>query len=382
MEIPDCTRSSAIPDRNPPRIHAGVAERIGQLIHGLFPGWTVEELRPLAPDGNGGDTRKADGYGRPLRVLVRSPGGKGSALVFRTATSNSFGHDRRSDRAAGMLLAFDTFNTISDHVRALDVGTVLAGGRLRSLRDGGEFYLLTTFAEGRMYSEHLRRIADEGAGDGDLLRCEALARWLVRLHSERIDEPDCYTRAVRDLLGHGEGIFGMVDGYGPDVPGASPARLRAIEERCLTFRWRLRGREGRLARTHGDFHPFNVVFAEGDSLRFTLLDASRGCKGDPADDVTAMAVNFVFFAMGRKRSGAQGLLRLWRSFWKLYLEESGDRDLLETVAPWLAWRCLVLCNPRFYPGLSVEGRDAILSLAERALEAPSFDPRWAEELFA
>jgi hypothetical protein len=31
--------------------------------------------------------------------------------------------------------------------------------------------------------------------------------------------------------------------------------------------------------------------------------------------------------------------------------------------------------------LSSQGRDALLGLAERALEAHRFDPAWAEELF-
>jgi hypothetical protein len=358
------------------------ARRLDDLVRWLFPGSSVEEVQPLAPDTGSGETRKVEGYGAPLRVTVRTGQGGRRTLVFRTATSNPFGHDRRSDRAGGMLLSFDTFNELPDHVRALDVGTILRDGRLLSLGEGGEFYLLTDFAQGSLYSEHLRRIAARGKAEGhDLARCEALARWLVRLHGRRIDEPEAYVRAVRDLLGHGEGIFGMVDGYGRDAAGAGPGRLRAIEERCLAWRWRLRGREGRLARTHGDFHPFNIVFEEGEGARFTALDASRGCKGDPADDVTALAVNFVFFAIERRGSWAEGLGPLWRRFWEVYLAESGDEGLLEVAAPWLAWRCLVVCSPRFYPGLPAAARDAILGLAERALQSDRFDPGWAEELF-
>jgi hypothetical protein len=359
---------------------AEVPKGLEQLVRRLFPGSEIAGVEPLAPDTGAGDTQKVEGYGVPLRVTVRGPEG-GRVLVFRTASSNIFGHDRRSDRAQVMLLSFDTFGQIPDHVRALDTGAILPGGRLLSLGESGEFYLFTTFAEGRMYAEDLRRIAAEGAsGPSDRARCEALARWLVRLHQERIADADGYRRAVRDLLGHGEGIFGMVDGYGPDVPGAPPERLRAIEERCLAWRWRLRGRESRLSRTHGDFHPFNLVFEERGT-RFTLLDASRGCRGDPADDVTCLAVNYVFFAIDRRGSWAGGLGPLWRRFWELYLEESGDRGLLEVAPPWLAWRCLVLACPRFYPRLPAEARDGILRLAERALEAPRFDPAIAEDLF-
>ncbi len=350
-----------------------------ELCRSLFPGCSIAGVELLAPDTARGDTEKAGGYGAPLRVALSGPGAPG-VVVFRTATANVFGHDRRSDRAQQMLLSFDTFGGIPDHVRALDVGAILPGGRLVSLRESGEIYLLTTFAEGRLYAEDLRRIAAEGlSGPGDAARCLALARWLVRLHAERLGDADGYRRAVRDLLGHGEGIFGMVDGYPDGAPGCPPERLRLVEERCLSWRWRLRGREHRLGRTHGDYHPFNVVFADG--TRFTLLDASRGCRGDPADDVTAMAVNYVFFAADRPEAWAQGLGPLWNLFWETYLAASGDAELLEVAAPWLAWRCLVLASPRFYPHLPAEARHRVLCLAEAALEGARFDPAMAEELF-
>jgi adenylylsulfate kinase-like enzyme len=56
----------------------------------------------------------------------------------------------------------------------------------------------------------------------------------------------------------------------------------------------------RLARMHGDFHPFNIVF---DGAQPTMLDASRGVCGDPADDLTALAVNFLLFALSEPERG-------------------------------------------------------------------------------
>jgi hypothetical protein len=357
------------------------------LVSTLFPGAIIERVAPLGADEEAGtDTEKAIGYGEPLRVGIREPAGWRRELVFRTAAANEYGHDRRSDRAEAMLLAHDLFNLVPDHVRSLDVGAVASDGRLVSLKDSGEFWLLTEWAPGTIYAEDLRRVAHEReATPLDVARCEALARWLARLHAERLSDPVGWRRAVRDLLGHGEGIFGVVDAYPPDVPGAPADRLRRIEERCLQWRWRLRERADRLARTHGDFHPFNVVFrpAEGpEPARFALLDASRGGKGDPADDVVAMAVNYVFFAVDHRAAWARGLGVLWRRFWETYFAAGGERAVLESAPPFLAWRALVLASPRFYPHLSTDGRDALLRLAERALEGPRFDPTWAEVPFA
>jgi hypothetical protein len=94
-----------------------------------------------------------------------------------------------------------------------------------------------------------------------------------------------------------------------------------------------------------------------------------------------MAVNYVFFALEATPAGRQTLRGLWRRFWSIYLDGTRDQAVLEVAAPFLAWRCLVLASPRFYPALPTSARDAILSLAERSLAAPRLDPVAVEELF-
>jgi len=356
----------------------GYPEELATLADRLYPGAVVVRADRLVPDASGAagsDEEKALGYGEPVKVVVRERNGRTHALVFRTQAANEYGHDRRADRVEGAILSYDVFPEIPGHARALDVGLVGGDGRLVSLRDTGEPYLVTDWAEGTLYAEDLRRIAREGVVHPlDVARCEALASWLAEVHARKVDDAVAWRRAVRDLLGHGEGIFGIVDGYPPDAPAAPPERLRAIEERCLAWRWRLRGRTGRLARTHGDFHPFNVVFAPGEGVtRFTPLDASRGGRGDPADDLTAMSVNYVFFAAEHRAAWARGLGTLWRAFWERWLAATGDREALLVAPPFLAWRALVVSSPRFYPHLSAPARDLLLRLAEHALDAGRLD---------
>ena len=333
--------STVVTDRSiPPRLREHLAR--------LYPQHEIVSIEPLAPDTGAtrGSTTKAAGYGRPVRIAL-ARGAESLELVWRAANADEFGHDRRSDRAANLLLAYDDFARTPDHVAPIDVGVIGAGGELLSLRDGGEPYLLTHYARGSIYAEDLRRIARTGAAtELDVARAGALARYLARLHTP-IDDAVAYRRAIRDLVGHGEGIYGIVDGYPADVPGAPAERLAGIERRCAEWRWRLRGHEGRLVRTHGDFHPFNVVFREGTDL--TLLDASRGGRGDAADDLTAMAINYVLFALDAPGAWKRGLGPLWHALWETYARERTDGSLLACAPPFLAWRALVVCNPRFYP---------------------------------
>ncbi|HTJ47207.1 MAG TPA: phosphotransferase [Kofleriaceae bacterium] len=321
------------------------------IVEHVVPGAEVIEIAPLAPDDGDGETKKVAGYGQPARIRLRD----GRELVWHTASANEFGHDRRSDRAQELLLAYDDFARVPRHVRAIDVGAVIKGGAAVSLRDADELYLITTYAPGRVYADELREAAARGVTARDRARVDALTSYLAELHAERGTAAG-YRRAIRDLVGHGEGIFGVIDGYPEGV--VSRARLAAIEARCVEWRWRLRDRAHRAARTHGDFHPFNVVFAPDDTI--TVLDASRGTQGDPADDWIAMGINYVFFGV--------------RSLWERYWAACRDDELFDVAPPFLAWRALVLANPRFYPSMPAATRDDLLSWIERVLDRGRFDP--------
>ncbi|APR84353.1 Hypothetical protein A7982_09702 [Minicystis rosea] len=315
---------------------------------------------------------KQVGYGEPALIHYRV-GGREKRCVLHTMAPNWFGHDRRSDRAALVLLAADTYDAIPRHTQVLDVGALDGEGELVSLREGSELWLLTEYAEGTLYACDLRALEARGlATPLDRSRARALAGYLVDLHRPPLGEPpERYHRALRDLIGSGEGIFGIVDSY-PD-PGPVPlARLAAIEHRCLDYRFRLRGREHRLRRTHGDFHPYNILFREGTD--FTLLDASRGGLGEPADDLAALAINYVLGAVIAPGAWRAGLAPVWEAFWTTYLEGSGDDEVLEVIPPFFAWRALVVASPVWYPALSEEMRSALLEFAEGVLEAGGFDP--------
>lgn len=362
-------------------IEAGaVRELIGRVVPDVD---TVTVCRFGADDatGRGQTTEKGFGYGEPLLIRVRTAAGEEKRYVFHTAGADIFGHDRRSDRAQSMLLAAETFSAVPRHVRVLDVGAINADGSLQSLDSSEEFYLLTEYAPGAIYADDLRQVARRGAvAERDRRRCALLADYLAALHREQVDgRPAMYRRAIRDLVGHGEGIFGIIDGYPAVMEGVTWERLRAIEEMCWEWRWKLRGCEYRLARTHGDFHPFNIVF---DDDEIALLDASRGSHGDPADDVSCLAINYVFFALGHRDAWHGGLGELWHGFWQRYLDRSGDREVLEVAPPFFAWRGLVLANPTWYPAMSADHRDALLGLVEEVLAADRLDPACVERLFA
>jgi aminoglycoside phosphotransferase (APT) family kinase protein len=258
-------------------------------------------------------------------------------------------------------------------VRSLDVGGFEADGGLLPLSDIEEFFLLTEYAEGRPYALDLEKIRDTGEmTDLDLARVDALCDYLVEIHRERGQDPRLWVRRNRELVGDGECIMGLADSY-PRQGVFTPEILEQIEHRVVSWRWRLRDRSHRLRRVHGDFHPWNILFASGSEFR--VLDRSRGEYGDPADDVTCITLNYVFFSLQRSEKLEGAFEELFLRFWDRYLDRTGDREILQVAAPFFVFRALVLASPVWYPSLPDVLRENLLKFILAVLEQESFDPR-------
>jgi len=117
-----------------------------------------------------------------------------------------------------------------------------------------------------------------------------MARYLAEIHAAKKDSKTLYWRKLRDTVGHGECLMGVFDIY-PD--GAVPYDVMTnIIKKSVDWIYRLKPRYKRLSQIHGDFHPGNIWFKNEDD--FILLDRSRGPWGEPADDVTALTINYIF----------------------------------------------------------------------------------------
>jgi hypothetical protein len=335
-------------------------------VHGA----EVRNLR-VSPMAGGREGDKGYGYGIPLRVDYELAGRPRSA-VLESVRPGPFGHEHMADRAQSLLWAHDAFCRLPRHVASLDVGAVRASGELVPLGDAEEFFMLADFSAGREYAEDLLRIRSTGELLGeDIERAGALCDYLAGIHRVRGTEPGLYARRIRELLGHGECIFGVCDSYPPDGPVA-PQLLQEIERRCLAWRWKLKGRVERLCQVHGDFHPWNILFGEG--AQFSVLDRSRGEWGEAADDVACLTLNYVFFSLQRSGRLEGAFERLFREFWRRYLESTGDLAMLDVVAPFFAFRTLVMANPLWYPRLAENVREAILHFCLAVLDEARFDP--------
>jgi hypothetical protein len=333
----------------------------------------------ITPLGGGRQGDKGYGYGIPLRIDY-TVGGVAHRGVIESVRPGPFGHEHMADRAQSLLWAHDAFGRLPRHVRSLDVGAVRASGELVPLGNAEELFMLAEFVEGKEYADDL--IALRGGGPLRALdreRADALCDYLAAVHAAKGTDAGLYLRRVRELVGHGECIFGVADSYPAGGP-VSFELLRDIEIRCIAWRWRLRERTGRLCRVHGDFHPWNILFREGAD--FSVLDRSRGEWGEAADDVGCLAMNYLFFSLQRSGRLEGALRELWLRFWNRYLERTDDAGLLGVAAPFLAFRGLVMANPLWYPKLAEPVRATLLRFIVNVLDAERFDPARVDDYLA
>jgi hypothetical protein len=345
-------------------VHAALAE----YLAGVFAGPVeVLSLRPLGGSDSGAEDPKGFGYGVPLEVECVVNGSVRNLVMARTRVAQGFGHDYPADRAWQALYAHVAYNSFPAHVRSLDVGFARESGSLVSAGDAVEFFQLVEKAAGRLYWLDLDRLLAAPVRGLDSARARALGGFLARAHAVKRAEPTLYERRIRELVGHGECLMGILDSYPHPYALLPPEVCERLEHGAVSWRWRLRGRAHRLARVHGDFHPWNLLFREGTD--FSVLDRSRGEWGEPADDVSALGVNYLFF--GLRKAAAEGrpgvaepFLTLFRDFLDAYMSETRDGELLEVIPPFLAFRALVIGHPRWYPALVPATRQALFGFAE------------------
>ncbi len=326
------------------------------------------------------DSIKTYGYGKPVRVDYQIEGQAPQSAVLHTSSPDPFGHEHMADRAQALLWSHQAFNHLPRHVPSLDVGAFRCNGTMVPLGDAREFFLLTSYAPGTGYKSDLARLRDTDVlQDLDVQRADALCDYLVGIHRVAGTEPGLYVRRIRELVGHGECIMGLIDSY-PPHPLIPRAMLEEIEHACVKWRWKLKGLTHRLRQIHGDFHPWNILFEEGGT-ELHVLDRSRGEWGDAADDVSSLTGNYLFFSLQRHGRIEGVLADLFQQFWDRYLRGSGDQEMLDVVAPFFAFRGLVMASPVWYPALADGVRRKLLAFIVAVLQEDRFNPAEVNRYF-
>jgi hypothetical protein len=326
------------------------------------------------------------------------------SYVVKTLLSEGLGHDYPSDRAAVFLLDLDEYKNLPRHVKAIDVLSEMEDGSIKSIGGGREYYLLMERGTGRHYFNDLTEFSHRDKLEiYDIEKIKAMTSYLAEIHSLKKESRTLYWRKLRDTVGHGECLMGVFDSY-PDGT-LQYNKMAEIIKKSVDWIARLKPKFKRLSQIHGDFHPGNIWFnptpplpplAKGGSggveslarggegkvltpnselrtdIDFILLDRSRGPWGEPADDITALTINYIFFSIRHYASVKGPYLEGLRLFFERYVNLTGDDELYSVVAPFYAFRGAVVANPVFYPDLTPEQRRLIFRFVNNVLEDDRF----------
>jgi serine/threonine protein kinase len=292
-------------------------------------------------------------------------------LIMKALFPSRFGHDHYSDRAQVLLLANANYNDMPKHIKAVDV-VGESPDRLISVKNAKEFYIFMDEAKGESYFKDLDAILKRGfLNERDMERARMLAHFLADLHAIRYSGQNAkilYRRRIRDLIGHGECIMGIIDAY-DSVDFTTDGELVTYAGKCLNWWGKIKDKGERLCNVHGDYHPGNIRL-QGDD--FVLLDRSRGSWGESADDVSCLSVNYIHFALKDRGTFEGPFAELFRLFLEAYLEKTKDEGFFEVAQPFFAFRVLVIANPKFYPDDTIETKRKLIDFGLSVLETERF----------
>jgi len=252
-------------------------------------------------------------------------------------------------------------------------------GSVKSIGGGREYYLLMERADGENYFQDLNDFSGkERLEERDMQKIQSMTSYLSEIHTVKKDSRTLYLRKLRDTVGHGECLMGVFDTYPDGV--ITDKEMAGIIKKSIDWIIKLKSKYTRLSQIHGDFHPGNIWFVPSLPLRsgnsggrdFILLDRSRGPWGEPADDLTALTINYIFFSIQYHKDVRGPYLEGLKSFFHQYMQLSGDHEIIEVVAPFFAFRGVVVANPVFYPEITPEQRKLLFRFIHNILDDDRF----------
>ncbi|MFZ2970418.1 MAG: hypothetical protein WA063_04685, partial [Minisyncoccia bacterium] len=303
-----------------------------EYFEGHFNGKKIKKIK-ISPLGKG-----CIGIGHLVKFEI---GGKKYHKVLKSLYSEHMGSEYPADRAQSLLLAHHTYNKMNNHVKSLDVIGACENGSILPIGEAQEFFIIMDEARGKDFFGDIKRIAVKNEFSKiDERKVLVLAEFLAKIHNDKLKSETLYKRKIRDTIGSGVSIMGVLDMYPENLSWFKKEKQAALVGKAVEHWAKEKYLSHRLCKIHGDFHPGNIWFM--DDLSFTLLDRSRGENGEAADDITAFLINFIFYSLVYQESFKGALSRLLYIFIDKYFELTRDEEMGKIIAPYWAFRTVVV----------------------------------------
>ncbi|MBI5859567.1 MAG: hypothetical protein HZB73_02385 [Nitrosarchaeum sp.] len=287
------------------------------------------------------------GIGFSIDVVDRKNQNK--RFVLKTLKTEGFGHDYPADRASVVIRSLMDSSLLENHIKVLDAGSIQEDNSLMTFGEPKDFYIIMEEARGVEYWNDLDQIRDKNKlNEKDIEKIKILAQYLATMHKQKYDGPHAeqlYRRVVRDFVGHGELMMGVIDTFPEKMEFATRKELVEIVKKSVEWWDKIKDCSNRLCVVHGDFYPGNIQF-DGDKL--IVLDRSRFRYGEPADDVTSFTMNLINYSIMSCSEFKDPFKKLFETFFDEYLKKGEDKNLFKVCPLFFAFRGIVCIHPIFY----------------------------------
>lgn len=300
-------------------------------------------------------------------------------VAIRTLKPIDFSHDYPSDRAAYFWIQHHSSKRLQNHIESLGViGVSKKSGDVGRIDIYDEFFQIIEWARGDEFVNDLERIYKTGkATENDFKKAVILSSYLAKVHKQSFQGTkeralSLYKRHTRDIVGSAF-LLDVLDTYPMSVKFASKEQISEFVSKIYVFREKIKNHSERLKKIHGDFHPGNIRFFGKN--QFIVLDASRVIWGEPADDVAALSINYLWFGL-RQTGKFEGVFRkLFETFWENYLRKTNDEEITKFMPLFLAVRSVVLNHPLFFQSVGDDVRKKLFKISVGLIDAGNFNPK-------
>ncbi len=267
-------------------------------------------------------------------------------LILKSLFTENLGMDHYSDRAASLIKSHDNYNKMPNHVKSYDVISQNKDKSLLSLDGAKEFYILMDEAKGDDLFKDFKKIKETKKLDYKIKnKIVIISNFLAELHKNKNKSVSLYRRKIRDTLGSGESLIGILDMHPDSSFKIFEKKWLAIVKKSIDFWNKSRRLHDRLCEIHGDYHPGNLWF---ENEKFTVLDRARGRFGEPADDIAAFIINPIMYSLITENGFKGDFKDIFDLFWNNYFKRTGDKEMRKIIAPYIAFRIAVVTNPIVY----------------------------------
>ena len=288
-------------------------------------------------------------HGMAFQIKTIDKNNKEKKYFMKTLHEKGFGHEYPADRANVIIRALMDHNILSNHVKVLNAGSIQKNGSLLSLGEPEEFFIIMEEGKGIEYWNDLDVIRNnEKLAKEDEEKIKLIADYLASIHNIKYDGGNgnyLYKKVVRDFVGHGELIMGIIDTFPDKLDFVSNKELTEIVKKTVEWWEKIKRNSHRLTVIHGDFYPGNIWF---DGKKIVIFDRSRFRYGEPADDITALIMNFINYSVMTYGEFKGPFEKLTNLFFEEYLKKREDKELFKISPLFLSFRSLVCIHPVFY----------------------------------